>query len=311
MRGSGSTRPTAGVSYNSLNPGRVTCISEKRATMKPLIPLLAAGFLAMGAAADAGEAVKPVNVGKLNTAADELDPFTADNLTLYYASNARGTFGICVSKRVRGKDAWPAGKVYADLSSKDCDHRSPFRRKNVFYFATNEVPDPALAKLKNFDLYQKIGMQAPFPVPAINDKTNETHAWITPGGKEFYFSRKTEEGWKLYMANGPEPGPVGKERAVGFPAGFHNATLEKNALRMYLQGPLEGGRWGLFRSKRTKVGAAWSMPEPLTMLNNAEGKRGDITPCLSADGVRLYFASDRPGGQGGMDIWYVLTSRLK
>lgn len=27
-------------------------------------------------------------------------------------------------------------------------------------------------------------------------------------------------------------------------------------------------------------------------------------PCISPDGKRLYFASDRPGGQGGTDIWY-------
>ncbi len=148
-------------------------------------------------------------------------------------------------------------------------------------------------------------------MPAINEKTDETHPWITPAGKEFYFSRKTEDGWKLFIANGPMPGPIGKERPVGFPAGFHNATLSKNALTMYLQGPVENDRWGLFRSRRAKVGAEWSKPEPLTMLNSSEGKRGDITPSLSPDGARLYFASDRPGGKGGMDIWYVLTSQLK
>ena len=281
--------------------------------MKSLSPLLAVMlFLSIVCTPGrAGNGAKPVNLEKLNTAADDVDPCAADNTTLFYASNVKGTFGIYVSKRPQAKGQWPAGKVYAELLSKNFDHRSPFARKGVLYFATNEVPDPSLAKLKNFDLYQKIGMQAPFPVPVINDRTDETHPWITPGGKEFYFSRKTEDGWKLFIANGPVPGPIGKERPIGFPAGFHNATLSNNALTMYLQGPLENDRWGLFRSKRTKVGAEWSKPESLTMLNNAEGKRGDITPCLSADGVRLYFASDRTGGKGGMDIWYVLTSQLK
>ena len=80
---------------------------------------------------------------------------------------------------------------------------------------------------------------------------------------------------------------------------------------MYLQGPLDKERWGLFRSKRAKAGAAWSKPEPLSNLNHPEATRGDMSPCLSADGNRLYFASDRPGGKGGLDIWYVLTSQLK
>jgi hypothetical protein len=46
-------------------------------------------------------------------------------------------------------------------------------------------------------------------------------------------------------------------------------------------------------------------------LNNADGKRGDMSPCLNSDGTRLYFASDRPGGKGGLDLWSVLTKELK
>ena len=54
-----------------------------------------------------------------------------------------------------------------------------------------------------------------------------------------------------------------------------------------------------------------AVPEPLANLNHPQAPRGDMSPCLSADGKRLYFASDRPGGQGGLDIWYVLTAQLK
>ena len=233
----------------------------------------------------------------------------ADGLSLYYASNAGGTYGILMSKRVLINQLWPAGKPV--LVSKDFDHRSPFLFKNELYYAANEVPDPKLADLKNFDIFRKVEMLAPIPLLGLDEKTDELHPWITPAGKEFYFSRKTEEGWKLFVANGPVPGPIGKAKPVGFDPGFHHATLSKSTLQMYLQGPLDGGRWGIFHSKREKVGAAWSRPEPVKALNNAEGKRGDLSPCLSADGSRLFFASDRPGGKGGLDIWSVLTSQLK
>jgi hypothetical protein len=258
------------------------------------------------------EDVKPVNLEKVNTAGDEDDPFiSADNLSLYFAAKKTGTYGIMVSKRSSGKAAWPAGKAL--LASKDFDQRSPFQFKKDLYFSSNEIPDEKLAKLRNFDIYKKIGMQAPIPLlgEGINERTDESHPWITPSGKEFYFSRKTEDGWKLFVAKGPTPGPIGKAKAVGFAKGFHNATLSKDGLTMYLQGLLKEGSWGLFRSKREKLAGAWSEPAPLPGLSHPESTLGDQSPCLSPDGSRLYFSSDRPGGKGGLDIWYVLTSQVK
>jgi hypothetical protein len=137
------------------------------------------------------------------------------------------------------------------------------------------------------------------------------HPWITQSGKEFYFSRRLDDGWTHFMAQGPVPGPIGKAKKVGFPAGYHHATLSPGGTTMYLEGPLEKSRVGLFKSKRAKVGALWTMPEPLSALNHPGGKRGDMSPSLSADGTRLYFASDRPGGKGGLDIWSVLVKELK
>ena len=93
------------------------------------------------------------------------------------------------------------------------------------------------------------------------------------------------------------------------PADFHHATLTPDGKVMYLQGPLDKGRWGLFRS--TWDGKAWGKPEELTDLNHPEGPTGDKSPSLSRDGMLLYFASDRPEGKGGLDLWVVQTAQLK
>jgi hypothetical protein len=255
----------------------------------------------------------PTNLGKVNTKADEDDPFIMVNkTTVLYASNAAGTFDIMVSQAKPDGKLWSAGKPLAGCDSKEADERSPFfsARDNKLYFATNEVPDEKLKDLKNFDIKVRASGRAPLIVPGISEKEDELHPWITPAGKEFYFSRKTEKGWILFVARGPVPGPIGGAKPVGFPPGFHHASLSASGLLMYLQGPLDDGRTGLFHSKRTKVGAAWSDPEPLAMLNSPEAKRGDMSPCLSSDGTRLFFASDRPGGAGGLDLWMVETAQL-
>lgn len=260
---------------------------------------------------DAVKLVKATNLEKLNTDADEEDPCpTPDGNTLLYASKARGSYDIFTSKRPTGSAIYPAGKPF--IMDKVADERCPFLFQGKYYFATNEIRDEKFAKLKNFDLLFQIGFQAPLFVPGdVNSKAEEMYPWITPSGKEFYFSRKTEEGWTLFVANGPVPGPIGKSRAVGFPAGYHRATIAGAGLVMYLQGPLENDRTGIFRSKRTKVGGEWSKPVPVTSLNHPEGKRGDMQPALTVDGSRLFFVSDRPGGKGGLDVWTVLTSQLK
>ena len=41
-----------------------------------------------------------------------------------------------------------------------------------------------------------------------------------------------------------------------------------------------------------------------------DAPRGDMSPSLSPDGAKLYFASDRPGGKGGRDI-YLYDRRAK
>lgn len=49
-----------------------------------------------------------------------------------------------------------------------------------------------------------------------------------------------------------------------------------------------------------KEGAVWSEPQPLPFNNN---EFDDCHPAISIDGDKLFFASNRPGGFGGMDIW--------
>jgi hypothetical protein len=273
-----------------------------------IVLLLALVAIWIGRPLRAGDAIK-VTHHDINSEADDDEPFvTADGLTLFFSTNRGGTFDIYLARRGSAGQLFKAGKPF--LASADDDERSPFFYKGQdLYFSVNHIPDEKLKGLRNFDIVKKTGERAPIPVIGISEKEDELHVWITPAGKEFYFSRKAKDGLVLMVAKGPTPGPIGEAKEVGFPPGFCRATLSSTATVMYLQGPLENGRTGIYRTRRATVSASWAKPEPVEALNHPEGKRGDMAPCLS--GERLFFASDRPGGKGGLDICSVLLAQLK
>ena len=44
--------------------------------------------------------------------------------------------------------------------------------------------------------------------------------------------------------------------------------------------------------------------------DSSDAPTGDLSPSLSRDGSLLYFASDRPGGKGKLDLWVIQTAKL-
>lgn len=56
------------------------------------------------------------------------------------------------------------------------------------------------------------------------------------------------------------------------------------------------------------LGEYWSDIEPLGQSINTPGT-WESQPCISPDGKTLYFASNRAGGFGGLDIWYSKKQR--
>ncbi len=275
--------------------------------------LILAALLSLPAA---DKPLEPVNL-TMNTSADEDEPHTADaGLTLYYGVRQKDRELLYSVRRRLARELWPKrGAEVDDYVKNKGDIRGVYatqgRYPHYLYFAARDPEG------KNYDLFVAVKHDkdkvwaAPTPVMNVNSEADEAHPWLSADGKALYFSRKTKDGWRVLVSTRTGttgPGGWGEPQTVDLPEGFHHATLTPDGKTMYLQGPLEKGRWGLFVS--TRAGKTWSKPEALDRLNDASGKTGDRSPNLSRDGRLLYFASDRDGGKGGLDLWVIQTAQL-
>ena len=105
-------------------------------------------------------------------------------------------------------------------------------------------------------------------------------------------------------------GPFGDWSApVNLGAGVNTAfedflpELSKNGRSLYFASNRPGpfGGEDLWVSRRAAPSEAWGPAENLGAVIN--GPFNERSPALSRDGHLLFFASTRPGGMGGFDIW--------
>lgn len=97
--------------------------------------------------------------------------------------------------------------------------------------------------------------------------------------------------------------PVNLGPIVNSSASDAGAFVSKDGLSLYFGSTRPGGYGGfdLWVSQRATVHDPWGSPKNLGPTINTSGN--EQTPTLSLDGHRLYFASSRPGGFGGLDLY--------
>ncbi len=144
----------------------------------------------------------------------------------------------------------------------------------------------------------------------INTKDLEYFPSLTIDGKKMIFNRRIDGDEDFYESDFID-GKWAKATPLG---GKVNTNLNEGAQNISQDGQLliftgcnypEGeGSCDLYFSVKTNTG--WSEPQNLGPVVNTEF--WESSPSLSPDKRDLYFASSRPGGFGGRDIW--VTHRL-
>ena len=88
-------------------------------------------------------------------------------------------------------------------------------------------------------------------------------------------------------------------------------AVSKNGLSLYFYATGRPGGVGsddIWVSQRESVDDAWGTPVNLGPTVNSTSR--DFVPTFSRDGHWMFFASDRPGGFGGQDVWASWRSQI-
>jgi len=128
--------------------------------------------------------------------------------------------------------------------------------------------DPKRLEIKNFEKYSSLGGYSGF--------------YLSPDGKHIIMSfseSKNNERSELYVSHLVLKDVWNKPKSIKDFTKFVSKALNNNT---------------------------WTEPEKIKSLSLYENT--DFAPFIASDGVTLYFASDRAGGLGGVDIW--MTRRL-
>jgi len=89
------------------------------------------------------------------------------------------------------------------------------------------------------------------------------------------------------------------------PSKTDNPSLTADLLELYFTSERNGGPAEIFVAKRAQHDAPFEAP----VLAGALNARGiETSPAVSADGLSIWFASDRAGGLGDLDIWVATRS---
>ncbi len=87
-----------------------------------------------------------------------------------------------------------------------------------------------------------------------------------------------------------------------------NPDISADGLELYFQSYRPGGYGNsdLWVARRTTTNDVWGEPVNLGLTVNSS--QAEYDPCISADGLELYFNSDKPGGSGVNDIWVTMRA---
>lgn len=176
-------------------------------------------------------------------------------------------------------------------------------------FKLNKSIEFALAQIKSFNASKSKTVISKIPAPLNQYQQQylpamdyaESYMVFTARGHKA--SRKDEDLLVSNFENGQwqTPEPIKGEVNTEWNDGSGTISADgKTLVFTACEGPSAKNGCDLFIAYKNEDGL-WGKPQALTILNS---RWWDSHPCISADGQKIYFVSQRPGGMGKGDIWF-------
>jgi outer membrane protein OmpA-like peptidoglycan-associated protein/tetratricopeptide (TPR) repeat protein len=208
--------------------------------------------------------------------------------------------GILEFKLGRYEDSKESYTRYLELNTKDSKQIETAKNGiKKCEFAINAVNNPVDFKPENLGPNINTVDDEYWPSLSADEQTliitRLVKKTIAFGGmqEDFFISQKENNGWSM-MKNAGYPLNTDDNE------GAQTISADGRFMVFTACNREEGvGRCDLYYSE--KVGDKWTFPKNMRTPVNTRYK--ETQPSLSADGRTLYFASDRPGGKGQLDIW--------
>ncbi|MHC4192294.1 MAG: LamG-like jellyroll fold domain-containing protein [Planctomycetota bacterium] len=150
--------------------------------------------------------------------------------------------------------------------------------------------------------------------PPVNSSYSERGPDISADGLELYFFDypNTHPGgygdWDIWVATRATKDnewgtPVNLGLTVNGPAKEAFPSISSDGLSLYFNSDRPGGYGGMdiWVTTRPTISDPWG--EPVNLGPTVNSSNREAGPCISADGLSLFFYSGRSGGVGGQDIW--------
>jgi hypothetical protein len=264
---------------------------------------------------------EPVNLGPVvNSPSTDFTPdLSPDGLSLYFASNRPGGFGatdLYVAHRASSDQPWGAPvNLGAVVNSARPDGAPQVSRDGHYLYFTSGRP----GGFGSNDIW--VSWRA---------NTNDDFAWETPtnlgpevnssgfeGGitirlpEAYVASDRAAPGGPLdiylnVMGPGGTFGPGVLVAELSSEGNDLHPTILFDGRELFLSSDRGGsvGSDDLWVATRAAFGGPWSVP--VNLGNPVNTQYSEAQPSLSADGRILVFVSDRPGGEGGEDLYMTM-----
>tara|TARA_B100000886_G_C20423138_1_gene492532 strand:- start:258 stop:2306 length:2049 start_codon:yes stop_codon:yes gene_type:complete len=248
------------------------------------------------------------NVKELNSFYDDIAPsISADGSEIIFNTNKNGNYDIYSAERKNRK--WQSLKPLNSLNSEGDDVSSSLaydgQRLLLFKF-TDGQSDIYESKLQGMEWSEpKLKMSK-----VVNTDANETFASYDPQDIKVYFitdgSFAGDKNINFSGKKDMEETFWGKSQSAGqqVNSGFQEGSvyMAPDGKTMYFcsQGHTSIGGYDVFVSYRNDFGL-WE--EPINMGYPINTPFDELYFSISANGKKAYFASNRDGGKGGMDIY--------